>query len=122
VKISYRTARYGVVDLSTLAANNGQQPKSPAQQQCETAQKNAQANYEAINKNFYKKAYKNALEGILIGGLAGCILTAEIGCAEGGLPGAAIGGLSGAAKSMVQDIFWETVDTILANQQCEGVQ
>ena len=94
--------------------------QQPAPQPCEAAQQQAQNNFNAINNGFYQKAYKSALKGVLWGGAAGCLITSEIGCAEGGLPGALIGGLGGAAKSMAEDIIYETVDTIQANEPCEG--
>jgi hypothetical protein len=92
-----------------VAANNGpqqpQQPKSPARQQCEANAANKYQNtFNAVDKGFYPKAGKSALKGSLWGAAAGCAVTWEIGCAEGGLPGWLIGGLAGAGKSMWEDL------------------
>ena len=94
-------------------ANNGtpqtpQQPKSPARQQCEANAANKYQNtFNAVDNSFYRDAYKSGLKGVLWGGLVGCALTSEIGCAEGGLPLAVIGGLAGAGKSM-----WENLGSV----------
>ena len=99
-----------VLTTSGVAANNGipqtpQQPKSPARQQCEASAANKYQNtFNAVDNSFYRDAYKSGLKGVLWGGLVGCALTSEIGCAEGGLPGYAIGFLSGGAKSMWEDL------------------
>ena len=87
---------------AAVAANNGtqpQQPKSPARQQCEANEANEYQNtFNAVDNSFYRDAYKSGLKGVLWGGAAGCALTREIGCAEGGLPGAVIGGLGRLAR------------------------
>ena len=80
-------------------------PKSPARQQCEANAANKYQNtFNAVDNGFYKKAGKSALKGGVWGGGVGCVMTIEIGCAEGGLPGYAIGFLSGGAKSMWEDL------------------
>jgi RHS repeat-associated protein len=85
-----------------------QPPKSPARQQCEANAANKYQNtFNAVDSSFYRDAYKSGLKGVLWGGAAGCALTWEIGCAEGGLPGAVIGGLAGAGKSM-----WENLGSV----------
>ena len=90
------------------ATNNGTQkpqPKSPARQQCEAnAAEKYQNTFAAFDKGFYPKAGKSALKGAIWTGLAGCAVTLEIGCGEGGLPGYVIGGLAGAGKSMWEDL------------------
>jgi hypothetical protein len=96
--------------MDAQAANNGtpqtpQQPKSPARQQCEANAANKYQNtFNAVDNSFYRNAYKSGLKGAIWTGLAGCAVTIEIGCGEGGLPGFVIGGLAGAGKSMWEDL------------------
>ena len=107
-------------------ANNGQnQQKSPARQQCEAnAEKQYQDTFDAVDKRFFPKAGMSGLTGILWGGVAGCVVTLEIGCAEGGLPGLVIGGLAGASKSMWEDLGSVGLAYYQENEQlkaCEAI-
>jgi hypothetical protein len=103
-------------------ANNGtQQPKSRARQQCEA---NAQQKYEntsnSLNQQFWDNGWNSMKEGFYGGLAAGCLFTAEAGCAEGAAVGAVLGGTGGLGASFVHSIWTLTPQLQMARNQLQS--